>query len=651
MSRNAVGRSAGRGESYWALARSLSSVESSTSWTTSWLGPANISLERIGVGLGERGALRPRGEVVDGAPPGLHLVEARRLGVVDEAAAGVVELHRPGAVHLVADEPGRPVDEVGAPLEAVFEVDLVALCDGDAVGDDDHRAVLARPRARRGTGADRARTLRAGTRLSWTTLWRICMRSPSPCPPVSPAAVRPRRPQVARNLPPGRAMSAPALDKRLRLLRVLHAQPHRYPRIRWITQSVTFLVLYGIPLLGLARFDLWGGRHLAARRPVGPVYGMGAVFVGILSFYLVTFVLNALMGRVFCGFGCPIGQASRLGDDVEAAVKSRKDRRAIQGRAVAFAVALASAIALWFVSPRVFVAGSPRAVAATLAGVAALSAAVYLHGRYWRWRFCEGFCPIGIYYSAVQTGHGFGIHFDAAMHTCKECDSCQLVCPVGLDPRDLMRPKNDIGGIAIDGFAGQNHCLTCGECVRACEHQFRKEGRALVPLRLVSFHRPRPRPPPAPERLRPSGSRAGAKLRARRTESSPRAEGHGQAAQTPRPRWARPCPVRGRRASHLPARGAPDPMSHRTITVDANEAVASVAHRLSEVIAIYPITPSSPMGELCRRVVGRGRENLWGTVPHVVEMQSEGGAAGAGARRAAGRRARPRRSPRRRACC
>jgi pyruvate-ferredoxin/flavodoxin oxidoreductase len=63
--------------------------------------------------------------------------------------------------------------------------------------------------------------------------------------------------------------------------------------------------------------------------------------------------------------------------------------------------------------------------------------------------------------------------------------------------------------------------------------------------------------------------------------------------------------------------------------VDGNEAVAAIAHRLSEVIAIYPITPSSAMGELADAWSASGRHNLWGAVPDVVEMQSEGGAAGA----------------------
>ncbi|RTH36787.1 2-oxoacid:ferredoxin oxidoreductase subunit alpha [Thermus scotoductus] len=67
----------------------------------------------------------------------------------------------------------------------------------------------------------------------------------------------------------------------------------------------------------------------------------------------------------------------------------------------------------------------------------------------------------------------------------------------------------------------------------------------------------------------------------------------------------------------------------RPITVDGNEAVARVAYRLSEVVAIYPITPSSPMAELCDEWAAKGEPNLFGLVPRVVEMQSEGGAAGA----------------------
>jgi pyruvate-ferredoxin/flavodoxin oxidoreductase len=70
-------------------------------------------------------------------------------------------------------------------------------------------------------------------------------------------------------------------------------------------------------------------------------------------------------------------------------------------------------------------------------------------------------------------------------------------------------------------------------------------------------------------------------------------------------------------------------MNQPIITIDGNEATASVAHRLNEVIAIYPITPSSNMGEFADEWSAKGKKNIWNTVPEVIEMQSEGGAAGA----------------------
>ncbi|MGA7920195.1 MAG: pyruvate:ferredoxin (flavodoxin) oxidoreductase [Candidatus Acidiferrales bacterium] len=70
-------------------------------------------------------------------------------------------------------------------------------------------------------------------------------------------------------------------------------------------------------------------------------------------------------------------------------------------------------------------------------------------------------------------------------------------------------------------------------------------------------------------------------------------------------------------------------MKASSVVMDGNEAAASVAYRLNEVIAIYPITPSSPMGEWADQWHSEGRKNIWGVPPTVVEMQSEGGAAGA----------------------
>ncbi|MBE9470511.1 MAG: pyruvate:ferredoxin (flavodoxin) oxidoreductase, partial [Chloroflexi bacterium] len=70
-------------------------------------------------------------------------------------------------------------------------------------------------------------------------------------------------------------------------------------------------------------------------------------------------------------------------------------------------------------------------------------------------------------------------------------------------------------------------------------------------------------------------------------------------------------------------------MAREKVMIDGNTAAATVAHALSEIVAIYPITPSSSMGELADELSAKGETNIWGTVPDVTEMQSEAGASGA----------------------
>ncbi len=70
-------------------------------------------------------------------------------------------------------------------------------------------------------------------------------------------------------------------------------------------------------------------------------------------------------------------------------------------------------------------------------------------------------------------------------------------------------------------------------------------------------------------------------------------------------------------------------MTAKKITLDGNQAAAHIAHKTNEVIAIYPITPASPMGEFSDEWSAQGKKNIWGGIPEIIEMQSEGGAAGA----------------------
>jgi ferredoxin-type protein NapH len=288
---------------------------------------------------------------------------------------------------------------------------------------------------------------------------------------------------------------------RLQLLRAMGSR-HRYVRLRRATMAITFAALLAVPALGLARLDVIGGAHLALGRRVDALTGAAAIAIAVAAFYAITFVLNAALGRVFCGWGCPVGHAARLADERDAAPPARRRARTLA--AVAYSLALAAAIAPWWIAPRSLT--SPARVAVALALWLAAAALVWLHGRFWRWSFCRRYCPIGLYYSAVQTDHSFAVHFDPAR--CIDCDACARVCPVELDARALALPVQDLGGLALDGLPGAHHCLVCGDCVRACELVLRK--RALARLPLVLGARRELTPPrlragaPSPTRAAPS---------------------------------------------------------------------------------------------------------------------------------------------------
>src|SRR5512140_3822731 len=94
----------------------------------------------------------------------------------------------------------------------------------------------------------------------------------------------------------------------------------------------------------------------------------------------------------------------------------------------------------------------------------------------------------------------------------------------------------------------------------------------------------------------------------------------GRLGNPPQARWTNGCTLN-------PSYGIL--MTRPKVTIDGNEAAAYVAHKVNEVIAIYPITPSSPMGEWSDQWSSENKPNIWNTVPTVIEMQSEAGAAGA----------------------
>lgn len=273
---------------------------------------------------------------------------------------------------------------------------------------------------------------------------------------------------VRRSMPPDR----------VKLLRVALNQPHRYRRVRMATMAVTLLILFGVPLAGIARIDLAGDAHMALMRPVPLRTGLIAVAAAIVGFYAVTFFINIVAGRMFCGFGCPVGQLSRFSDQVDAFLPDLRRRRRAWAELIGFALLLSLAGALWFVSPAVFSRPTAGALCAGLA-IAAVAAYAVFHARHFRWGFCQKLCPIGLYYSMVQTPALVRVAFDPR-GACTDCEACAGICPVHLDPRHLDALTPSPGGLGFMDLPGNARCLECGACIEICEHMTRKQVAAAA---------------------------------------------------------------------------------------------------------------------------------------------------------------------------
>lgn len=277
---------------------------------------------------------------------------------------------------------------------------------------------------------------------------------------------------------------------RLRLLRAIRKVGHRYDRFRLLGMIVSLGTLVVVPASGLARVDLATGRHLLLFEPTTFKRGLAGVIIGIAAMYVVTFLSNVGGGRLFCGWGCPVGQISRFGEAVDIKGQTKWQRRLKSLEGAAFSGIFVLAIMAWWVDLRVLFRGPRLATIATWSVLAVGIVLAYAHGRVWRWEFCKSACPIGLYYSFVSPARWYGVHFRNQHDTCIDCDACDQVCPVDLSPRDLMAPIPARAGISIADAPGRNHCLECGDCVRACEWIIDLRGEEPVPLLLGYYKQP-----------------------------------------------------------------------------------------------------------------------------------------------------------------
>ena len=206
--------------------------------------------------------------------------------------------------------------------------------------------------------------------------------------------------------------------------------------------------------------------------------------------YGATFLINLVAGRMLCGWGCPVGQLHRFCEAPKTPGLTRFRRLLHTLAAFAYAALLPASLLAWWVDWRVFLEGPASLRLALGGGWLAATAIAYAHGRFWGWNFCRQACPIGLSYSFVAPARWFGITFPRS-ENCIECNLCDHVCPVGLLPRSLPEPVPFRGGISIADAPGRNHCLECGDCVRACEWIVGQKTGAEAPLAL-GFHRPEP---------------------------------------------------------------------------------------------------------------------------------------------------------------
>ena len=271
--------------------------------------------------------------------------------------------------------------------------------------------------------------------------------------------------------------------ERDRVLAGVWRRGSRYRGRRIVVITLSLAILVAVPLTGLARVDLWAGHHLLLGESVHLTSALKGVVVAIATLWGSTFLVNTIVGRFFCGWGCPVGYVSRLGEDVDRE-KSRA-RRALHHLAGAgFVGTFVASVMLWWVDPRVFVDGSWTARAVVGGTFLALSFGGFLHAFLWRFLFCLKACPIGLYYRYVTSKAPVGIQFLEVPDPCIQCGACEKVCPVDLDPKRL----GDITTAGTPGEAeeryGDAECLRCGDCVDACRMVFLLKPGKRAPLRF-----------------------------------------------------------------------------------------------------------------------------------------------------------------------
>lgn len=279
---------------------------------------------------------------------------------------------------------------------------------------------------------------------------------------------------------------------RVRILSAVHRRGGMFRPRRIAAITVSLLILLAVPLLGLIRVDLWRGDHILLGESVDAITALKGFVIAMAILYGFTFLTNMVVGRFFCGWGCPVGYVSRLGEDVHLRSKNPMKHAFAHLLGAGFVATFVGAVMLWWVDPRVVVEGSATAKAVTGGIFLALCAGGWLHAFKWRFGFCVSACPIGLYYRYVTSSAPVGIVFLENPDPCIQCGACEKVCPVDIDPKnlgDILDKDHDPESPDAPERYGDAECIRCGDCVEACRMVFANREGEQPPLRFGFAHK------------------------------------------------------------------------------------------------------------------------------------------------------------------
>jgi polyferredoxin len=258
---------------------------------------------------------------------------------------------------------------------------------------------------------------------------------------------------------------------------------HRYTIYRWIVGLAFTAGAALLPVLGIFRFDLWGGHHMVLGEEVDFITAAKAFGYPFLAVNIAIVIASRFVGRYLCGFVCPHGALSRFAEWTRYFGKHAGHRVAGEVAVFVICMLLAAVTFTFWVDWRVFAEGSTLAMA--LSGGFLVGVGVGWYGllRFLGLGFCRGWCPSGVYFAVLGPDTVNGVEF-AHEENCTHCKACEKVCPVDLNPTDMSGGEHREGlGFYGDGLSNFALCLRCGDCVNACEGmtaRFSKE----TPLRM-----------------------------------------------------------------------------------------------------------------------------------------------------------------------